>query len=138
MVLGVLRSFSLTLTRFGSLRSSKNRSRNSSFVRVKVNSSCPSPSAALVAAPAAAWRLGDLVADLVFLVARQHVVAPASVAAEREGGLAQALGANGDPLGAFRLGHPAGLERILDGLADLRLGTTEKPLAVAETLGFGI
>ena len=60
--------------------------------------------AALAAATAAAaLGLGDLVADLVLLVAGQHVVARAGVAAEREGGLAQALGADGDLLGALGL-----------------------------------
>ena len=60
--------------------------------------------AALAAATAsAALRLGDLVADLVLLVARQHIVALARVAAEREGRLAQALGADGDLLRAFGL-----------------------------------
>ena len=42
--LGALRSLSLTLMRFGSFRSSKKRSRNSSLVSVKVKSSWPSPS----------------------------------------------------------------------------------------------
>ena len=95
--------------------------------------------AALAAAPAAAaLRLGDLVADLVFLVARQHVVALAGVAAEREGGLAQALGADGDLLRAFGLGDLARLERVLDRLADLGLGAAQEPLAIAEALGFRI
>ena len=95
--------------------------------------------AALAAATAsAALRLGDLVADLVLLVARQHVVARARVAARRKRGLAQALGADGDLLGAFRLRDLARLQRILDGLADLRLGTAKEPLAIAEALGFRI
>src|SRR5262245_13324756 len=63
--------------------------------------------AALAAAPAAARGLRDLVADLVFLVAGQHVVAPACVAAERAGGLAQAPGAARHPPGAVGLGHLA-------------------------------
>ncbi len=90
------------------------------------------------ATAAAALRLGDLVADLVFLVAGQHVVARAGVAAEREGRLAQALGADGDLLGAFGLRDLARLQRVLDGLADLGLGTAQKALAVAEALGFRI
>jgi len=59
--------------------------------------------AALAAAAAsAALGLGDLVADLVLLIARQDVVAQARVAAKPEGGLAQALRADGDLLRALR------------------------------------
>ena len=95
--------------------------------------------AALAAAPApAALGLGDLVADLVLLVAGQHVVVLAGVAAEREGGLAQALGADGDLLGALGLGDLARLERVLDRLADLGLGAAQEALAIAETLGLRI
>ena len=91
---------------------------------------------ALAAAPApAALGLGDLVADLVFLVARQHVVALAGVAAKREGGLAQALRADRDLLRALGLRDLARLERVLDGLADLRLGAAQEALAIAEALG---
>jgi hypothetical protein len=59
-------------------------------------------------------------------------------AAEREGGLAQALGADGDLLGALGLGDLARLERVLDGVADLGLGAAQEALAVAETLGLRI
>src|SRR5262249_36318004 len=90
------------------------------------------------AAAAAARRLRDLVANLVLLVARQHIVAPAAVAAHREGRLAQALGADGDLLRPFRLRHPPGSRRVLDGLTDLGLGAAEEPLAVAEALGLGV
>ncbi len=94
---------------------------------------------ALAAAPApAALGFGDLVADLVFLVARQHVVVLAGVAAEREGGLAQALRADGDLLRALGLGDLARLERVLDRLADLGLGAAQEALAIAEALGFRI
>src|SRR5581483_2257942 len=95
--------------------------------------------AALAAAAArAALRLGNLVADLVLLVAGQHVVAHARVAAEAEGGLAQALGADGDLLGALGLGDLARAQRVLDGLADLRLCAAQEALAVAEALGLGV
>ena len=94
---------------------------------------------ALAAAPAAAaLRLGDLVADLVLLVAGQHVVARAGVAAEREGRLAQALGADRDLLGALGLRDLARLQRVPDGLANLGLGPAQEALAVAEALGFRI
>ena len=94
--------------------------------------------AAAATATTAALRLRDLVADLILLVARQHVVVHAAIAAEAEGGLAQALGADGDLLRAFGLRHLARLERVLDGLADLGLGPAQEPLAIAEALGFRI
>src|SRR5207253_6789617 len=73
------------------------------------------------AAARAALGLRDLVADLVLLVARQHVVAHARVAPQAERRLAQALGADGDLLRALGLRDLARSQRILDRLADLAL-----------------
>ena len=95
---------------------------------------------ALAAASAsAALRFGNLVADLVLLVARQHVVALARVAPEAEGGLAQALGADRDLLGALGLGDLARLERILDRLANLGLARDAgKRWRLPRLLAFGL
>ena len=90
---GALRSLSLTLIRFGKLQIVEEQveefllgQRECELVlALAIGTS-------LVAASSAAtlW-LGDLVADPVFLVARQHVVAGTGRAAEREIGLAQTL-----------------------------------------------
>ena len=125
-------SASFRLARSGNSRSSRNRSTNSSRLSTKRNASSPSPSPAPPALAAALARPRKHIAFDELLVAGQHHVARAAFAAEAR--LVHAVDRDAD-LAAFQdiLDVPV-LRRLLHRPLNQRLCTTQKALAVLQTL----